>query len=428
MTELDKQELEFSQLLQGLPFDDAPRPQQAERLRKLALRRFDRATEATPATPWWKRALKKGREIMRRPIPRLIAGATVCLAVFASWLLLPGGISTAQAFNRFAEAIVKAKTARFQMEVTIEGQPTQKFRVWYLAPGKFRQELGFMVNVSDLAIGKIVSLMPAQKRAMVMTVKDLKRAPRDKFANNYFERLRDLLSTRDAKDTQYQRVGEMEIDGKRAVGFRYDSPIATVTLWGDPKTGTPLRIENVWSGIPPTQAVMSHFEINVALDESLFDVTPPADYKVQAIEVDASESREQDLVKALKICSDIGGAAFPDALDTASISKLVIKFATSRGKEFSDDKTQQLMKDSIEIGRGFQFALELPASADAHYAGKGVTRGAKDRPIFWYKPKDKETYRVLDANLTFRDEANAPKVPGATRIEKASKMNKPKKD
>ena len=173
---------------------------------------------------------------------------------------------------------------------------------------------------------------------------------------------------------------------------------------------------------------MSHFEINVALDESLFDVTPPADYKVQAIEVDASESREQDLVKALKICSDIGGAAFPDALDTASISKLVIKFATSRGKEFSDDKTQQLMKDSIEIGRGFQFALELPASADAHYAGKGVTRGAKDRPIFWYKPKDKETYRVLDANLTFRDEANAPKVPGATRIEKASKMNKPKKD
>jgi outer membrane lipoprotein-sorting protein len=428
MTELDKQELEFSRLLQGLSFDDAPRPQQAERLRELALLRFDQGAETTPAIPWWKRALKEGREVMHRPIPRLIAGVTVCLAVFAIWSLLPGGLSTAQAFNRFAEAIVKAKTARFQMEVTIEGQPTQKFRVWYFAPGKFRQELGFMVNVSDLTVGKMVSLMPAQKRAMVMTVKDLKRAPRDKFANNYFERLRDLLSTRDAKDTQYQRVGEMEIDGKRAVGFRYDSPIATVTLWGDPKTGTPLRIENVWSGIPRTQAVMSHFEINVTLDESLFDVTPPADYKVQAIEVDASKSREQDLVKALKICSEIGSGAFPDALDTASISKLVIKYATSPGRGFSDDKVQQLMKDSIEIGRGFQFALELPESADAHYAGKGVARGAKDRPIFWYRPKEGKPYRVLYADLTFRDEANAPKVPGATRIERASKMNKRKKD
>ena len=98
---------------------------------------------------------------MRRPIPRLIVGVAACLAIFGVWLLLPGGLSTAQAFNRFAEAIVKAKTARYQMEVTIEGQPTQKFQAWYLAPGKFRQEVGSIINVSDLTVGKMVSLMPA---------------------------------------------------------------------------------------------------------------------------------------------------------------------------------------------------------------------------------------------------------------------------
>src|ERR1700675_106385 len=109
MADLHEQESEFSQLLEGMPFDDAPRPEHAERLRELA-------RGPAPASLWWKRALQEGRELMRRPIPRLIAGATACLAIFAFWLLLPGGQSTAQAF-RFAEAIVKAKTARYQMEV-----------------------------------------------------------------------------------------------------------------------------------------------------------------------------------------------------------------------------------------------------------------------------------------------------------------------
>jgi outer membrane lipoprotein-sorting protein len=418
MAELHEQESEFSRLLEGLSVDDAPRSEQAERLRQLVLARFD---EGAPASPWWKRALNEGRHIMRRPIPRLIAGAAACLAVL-TWLLLPGGPSTAQAFNRFVEALVKAKTAKFDMEVTMEGQPKRKFKAFYLAPGKFRQELGFMINVSDLAAGKMVSLMPSQKRALVM---NLKGAPKEKLAYNHFERVRELLSgSRDAKDSKYERVGEKEIEGKRAVGFRYDSPVATITLWGDPKTGLPVRIENVWSGIPRTEVVMSDFEINVDLNESLFDVTPPADYNVQSFDVDASESREQDVVQAFKACSEIGAGDFPDTLDTAGVTKLIIKYEMSQGKNFSEEKVQQLMKESIKIGRGFQFAMELPESAEAHYAGKGVKRDAKNRPIFWYKPAGANRYRVLYADLTFRDADAPPQVAGAVRIEKASKGSK----
>jgi hypothetical protein len=33
----------------------------------------------------------------------------------------------------------------------------------------------------------------------------------------------------------------------------------------------------------------------------------------------------------------------------------------------------------------------LPESAYATYAGKGVKRDAKDRPIFWYKPESKSS-------------------------------------
>jgi outer membrane lipoprotein-sorting protein len=421
MAELHDQESDFARLLKGLPFDDAPRPEQAERVREQVLARFDQAAHAAAAGPWWRRALHEGRAFMRRPIPRLIAAAA-CLAVLAFWLLMPGRQSTAAAFERLAEAVVQAKTARFQMEVAVEGQPKQKFQALYLAPGKFRQELPFMVNISDFSAGKMVSLMPAQKRVLVMNFKG---GPKDKQANNYFERMRELLAGRQGgKDADYQRLGEKEIDGKRAVGFRYDSPAATVTLWGDPKTATPVRIESVWSGIPRTEVVMSQFEINVALQETLFDVTPPADYKVQSFDVDASAPREQDLVEAFKTCSQIGGGEFPDTLDTAGVTKLIIKYAMSRGKNFTDDVTQQLMQESIKIGRGFQFALELPESVDAHYAGKGVKRDAKDRPIFWYKPAGAERYRVLYADLSVRDADHAPAVAGATRIEKASKTSK----
>ena len=46
---------------------------------------------------------------------------------------------------------------------------------------------------------------------------------------------------------------------------------------------------------------MSSFEFNVALKDSLFDLTPPADYKLQSLDVDASEAREQDLVTAVNL-------------------------------------------------------------------------------------------------------------------------------
>jgi hypothetical protein len=96
----------------------------------------------------------------------------------------------------------------------------------------------------------------------------------------------------------------------------------------------------------------------------------------------------------------------------------------SRGKDASDDDFPLLMKQVINIGRGFQFGLQLPEAADAHYAGKGVKRDAKETPIFWYKPEGAKKYRVIDADLSVRDADAAPQVEGAKRIEKASKTNK----
>jgi outer membrane lipoprotein-sorting protein len=407
-----------------MPRDDAPRPEHADHLREQVLARFDQARHADSASSWWKRALIEGRIIMRRPIPRLIAASVVGVAIFAAWLAMPARQSAAHAFNRIAETLVTAKTARFQMEVSIEGQPKQKFKAWFLAPHKIRQEVGNVVNIGDFETGKIITLMPDQKRAMVMNMKG---APKHKSSDNYFDQLRRLLmEKRDGQDQQYERLGEKEFDGKKAAGFRFDAPIATITLWGDPKTGDPIRIETVWSGIPRTEVVMTDFQINVELKASLFDQTVPADYKAQSIDVDASEPREQDLVAGFKACAEISGGEFPESLDTIGVQKLIIKYAMKAAdkKDVTDEKIQELMSESIRIGRGFQFVMQLPESAEATYAGKGAKRDEKARPIFWYKPDGGKKYRVIFADLTVQDADSAPQVAGAKRIEKASKTHK----
>ncbi len=425
MTEFNEQETEFSRLLREVPFDDVPDSEHRQSLRERALAEYDRERSADAARPAWKHAFKKGREIMRRPIPRLMAVTTACLAIAAVWMLVPGGQTTAEAFNKFAEALVAAKTARFQMETHIEGQPRQTFQAWFLAPGKYRQELPGMYNITDVKAGKIMNVIPAEKKVLLMIVKG---EPKEQGSSDYFEKLRELLGkTRDAKEDRYERLGEKEIDGKRAVGFQLDSPAASVTLWGDAATGQPVRIDTVWGGLPRTEVSMTHFDINVELNESLFDMTPPEGYKVQSIDVDGSKPGEKDLIDAFQSCSEIGEGEFPETIETTGLTKLFTKYALARakGKEgISDEQMQELMKKSFAIGRGLGFGMNLPESADAHYAGKGVKRDAKDAPIFWYKPEGAKKYRVIYADLTVRDADTAPQVAGARRIEKASNTSK----
>lgn len=366
----------------------------------------------------------------KQPVPRLVIGSliatvTVLALTIGSNLLLEQ--SSAQAFDKFAETLLAAKTVRFQIEERTVGRPTEVIQAYYLAPGRYRleEQSGDVVKIFDATAAKMVSLNRSAKRVVVV---NFRKAPTDTKVENDFERLRELLSkNRDANDAQYQRLGEKEIGGRRAVGFRCDTPATEVTLWGDPATGYPVRIETVWGGLPRTETIMNKFEINIDLKESLFDITPPAGYTVQSLDIDVPKPSEQGLVDAFLKSSEIGGGEFPENLDTIGLSKLMEKekAGTQSRPKRSDEVLQQLMKTAVRFGVGFQFALDLPESADAHYAGKGVKRGTNDRPIFWYKLEGASRYRVIFADLSVKDADTAPQVPGARRIEKASKTAKP---
>ena len=76
-------------------------------------------------------------------------------------------------------------------------------------------------------------------------------------------------------------------------------------------------------------------------------------------------------------------------------------------------RSREFMEAQRQVGRGLGFANHLPPAADAHYAGKGVSLGAADTPIFWYRPKDAKKYRAIYADLSVRDVDTPPSVPNA---------------
>jgi outer membrane lipoprotein-sorting protein len=438
MTEFEHQESEFIRRMRETPFDDSIRVEHRDALCERVLQKFDQANAAKPLVRSPKQALQTWRNMMRRPIPRMIAIIVICLTITAPWLFFPAHQTKAFGFNNLAAALVEAKTAKFQLKVTIEGPvgafpnglPTQTNRSYYRAPGKYRTEITLQgtntISISDDTDGRILMLNPATKTAMITVSKG---KPKDQPSNDPFARLRDLLSkNRDQKENSFKPIGEKNIDGHQAVGFRSISALGEYTLWGDSKTGHPVQVEVVTNGTPRTTVVMTDFEMNIELDESLFAMTPPADYKIQSIEVDLSPVTEKNFIDALTRCSKISSGNFPDDVSMLGPMLFVNKHSKERLKELEEkaknnsdsDELQKLrtefMKDLMPIQRGFRFVLELPESADAHYAGKGAKHGTKDRAIFWYKPQDSTKYRVIYADLSVNEADKAPDVPSAVSV------------
>jgi hypothetical protein len=88
---------------------------------------------------------------------------------------------------------------------------------------------------------------------------------------------------------------------------------------------------------------------------------------------------------------------------------------TAEGGEVQAQETEEVRQARFNeilqrVQRGLSFAIRLSPNADAHYVGKGVSFGAADTPIFWYRPKDSKNYRVIYADLSVRDSDTPPNV------------------
>ncbi len=102
------------------------------------------------------------------------------------------------------------------------------------------------------------------------------------------------------------------MDGRNAVGFRIRANRVDMTLWADPETARPVRIEVVMDGRQMTRMVMGNFRYDVVLKPSLFSLEPPEGYSTQAI--DLTMPVEEDLLRTLRILAEHGKGVFPAKL------------------------------------------------------------------------------------------------------------------
>jgi outer membrane lipoprotein-sorting protein len=353
------------------------------------------------------------RWIMRSPVSRVAAAVIFAFAI-AGVALWFNGSGAAPSFADFVKPILTAKTAKFKLEYEAEGQPAQKMRVTFLAPNRLRQDLpGGFVNISDFDKGKMVGLDPKNKR---MTVFSLTNMPKDKLPANFFSQLQSQVIDAEKKpDAKRESLGEKEIAGRRTVGYRISSAAQVLTIWGDPQTGLPVRIESKIDLIPKVKTTWTEFEFDVPVDPSLFRLEPPAGYTVVDLPVDVSPPVESDLTASLRQYAEMNDGRFPDAFDTPStmvfVQKLLKKLGLKQQGEPGPQQQREMMTTLFKLNRGFMFALQMAKETDVHYAGKGVSLGAADKPIFWYHPKDAKKYRVIYGDLTVREADAAPSMP-----------------
>jgi hypothetical protein len=303
----------------------------------------------------------------------------------------------------------------------------------FLAPSHERLETTFLgaktIQIMDGQKDKVLSLIPAAKTAIIIELKNLPPDRENPFGNS-FRGLRDLvIDAQSGKTIKAERLGVETIDGRPAEGFRIQQGSHEVKIWANPKTLLPVRFEQRSTTGPEGRTVMTDFQVDVELDESLFSLEVPSGYTVQqTTQLDLAANPINYLAEILQLAAEVNDGVFPsdlrgeNGLDgifrrsaLAVGQKMAERIAAREGKNSSDAYRKVATELAMKMGGAFGFLGSLSAEDnDWHYAGKDVKLNTPDRAIFWFKRhQESTTYYVLYADLSVKEvpAEKAPKVP-----------------
>jgi hypothetical protein len=198
-----------------------------------------------------------------------------------------------------------------------------------------------------------------------------------------------------------EELGEQEIAGQKLIGFRATHPKAEIIIWADPQTALPVRIEQIGGQM---KLICKNLVFDVPLDEELFSMDVPEGYTQQQAELDLFGATEEDFIEGLRIRAELfGDGQFPEGVTVEDY----LKQAPAMAEKFEDLELSK--EEQTELGLKLQnyllFIRFFKGEGEWHYAGKGVRLGDTETPIFWYQPKDSETYRVIYGDLSVEDVA-----------------------
>jgi outer membrane lipoprotein-sorting protein len=317
-------------------------------------------------------------------------------AAVVSMTLSSGRQSAALAYTDLAEPFLNAKTCTFTITARVDGKdrPMGKASIsGSVARMEMSQDGMTQINIMDAAKHTSLTLDPQTRQATLIRSVNLPPGDEPPGMIDQLKQIGNLFASSSGQQgVKREPLGEQQIDGRKLVGYRVAAGSETMELWADPKTLAPYFIVERMTESPGYEQRWSDFKFDVKLDPSLFSTDPPAGYKVNGQQIDVAPKTETDLINALQAYAKIADGTFPDTLDAE------ITITT--------------------------FARSFAPDSKTHYAGKGVRFGAKDRPIFWYKPQGAQTYRVIFADLSTKEFAAPPKLPAAVALGNSKSQSK----
>jgi outer membrane lipoprotein-sorting protein len=351
-----------------------------------------------------------------KPRTKFAVAATALITLFGltSWLL-PGG-GTAVAFADVAEALnnVKSATWKTTTEVTMKlpGQTEEKTiaaeaKCMFLAPSHERTEMTVegqtaSVYIVDGQKNKAISLVPSTKTALVMNIQNMP-AEQNPFGRT-FQGLRELAArAQNGQPGAVEQLGAKTIDGRPAEGFRLQQGAIKIELWADRESHLPLQVEYTIAELK-SHVILTDFQVNTALDASLFAVEVPPDYMVQSTtDIDPSQTWRL-LAQTLKMAAEFNDGAFPATLIGEQGVVSVIQRGAATAAQKRQDSPEEALKAGAEVTRHVAAFAAFVAAAppDAlHYAGKDVKLGEANRPIFWIDQGERSM--VFYADVSFKE-------------------------
>ena len=398
---------------------------------------------------------------------RIAVAAAVLIAAVGLMSWLVPGRGAALAFVNVAEALTNVQSARWKTTTLTkrpQGEVVTDHRIgMFLAPSSERMEttVAGVPGSKTIAIlegRKALFLNPLLKQATVVNVKiNVEGFPPEAgpWGRTFLGLRETAVAAQSGKLGETEPLGTRVIDGRRAVGFRIQHDRTETTIWADPKTSLPIRVEYAISGETEIHTVMTDFEIDPDLDKSLFSLKVPEGYAVlDTVQLELPKTPLILLAKTLGMAAELNDGVFPSALlgeqghyqnlprlGTAYVERKYGKdFAAYMEKTFGKDAAEmpeagedrtEILREMAEIRKE---AFQLPATIagthallrnlspehDWHYAGKDVRLNTPNRPIFWMKdwmrrPEKQGKYEVIYADLSVKEVGpeDVPEVPAS---------------
>ncbi len=346
--------------------------------------------------------------------------------------------SPAQAsYTDILRQIADAHSVCYTKIVRQEGRPANIMRQKVLMGGRMRTEWADgQVIIDDFPSGNRLSIRPSKKTAVLRhsVQVDLERL------SHYLE----WISRLHEREGVY--AGQETLAGQTVDVYRINQFYKTTTVWADPATSLPVRVETRdlpctdkdirlptlllsckdfvadpeadhtatdestyftirGAGITEQEMTitLTDFDWNSHLDESLFQLTPPPGYKLEeSYDTGQKTDGAHALVESLRFWAQMQSGQFPENINMLADAKPLL-IRRYRGTAPAKEAFRMAIPMGYTLVCGMGFAEGLKLVDNWHYHPQGVTLGQADRPVAWWLDKKTSRWQVIYGDLHMQD-------------------------